>query len=82
MRKAQVIVCENALGEIAILYKGHPLAFSIFEKQQHQADVVSSKDIDAKLVKSSSPSPDHPWRDYGKRLSGKLIPEAAHHEHT
>ncbi len=69
LRKAQVTVCENALGEISVLYKGHPLSFSIFNKQQHQAEVVSSKSIDHKLKKPWHPPDDHPWRRYGKRLN-------------
>jgi transposase len=82
MRKATVMVCENAQGEINILYKGHPLAYSVFHKQQRQAEVASSKDIDTILNKPSKPAPDHPWRDYGKRLSGKPILMATQHERS
>ncbi len=81
LRKAPVTVCENAQGEITILYKGHPLAFSVFHQQQRQAEIVSSKAIDAKLLKPTKPAPDHPWRDYGYRLSGKPILNSTHHEH-
>ena len=66
MRKAQVTVCENAQGQISVLYKGHPLPFSVFHKQQHQAEVVSSKDIDHTLKKPWRPPDDHPWRNYGQ----------------
>jgi len=80
MRKAQVTVCENNQGKIEILYKGQPLDFTIFQKQQRQAEVVSSKAIDYKLKKPHQPGKDHPWRRYGHRVSGKPIPEVAQHE--
>ena len=79
MRKARITVCENAHGEISVLYKGHPLSFSIFHKQQHQAEVVSSKSIDQKLKKPWRPADDHPWRKYGQRLNNSHISESSHH---
>ena len=80
LRKAQVTVCENAQGEITILYKGRSLDYSIFHKQQRQAEVVMSKEIDTHLKKSKKPhkpGPNHPWRQYGRRISGKAISEKA-----
>ena len=82
MRKAPVTVCEDAQGEINILYKGQPLNYTLYQKQQRQAEVVSSKAIDHKLKKSHKPGKDHPWRRYGHRLSGKPVTEAAKHETT
>ena len=75
LRKAQVIVCENPQGEINILYKGKPLDHTVYRKQQRQADVISSKNIDPHLKqkKSHKPAPNHPWRRYGHRLNGKPI---------
>lgn len=75
MRKAPVTVFEDSQGEIDILYKGHPLEYTIYQKQQRQAEVVSSKAIDQKLKKPHKPGNDHPWRRYGYRISGKTIPE-------
>jgi transposase len=69
LRKAQVTVCENPSGDIAILYKDKTLDYSIFHQQQRQAEVVISKDIDTHLKKTHKPAPDHPWRQYGKKLS-------------
>ena len=80
MRKATVIVCENARGEISILYKGQPLPYTVYRKQQRQAEVVSSKSIDNKLKNPYRPSNDHPWRRYGHRLSDKSNSEVAHYE--
>jgi transposase len=82
MRKAPVTVCENAQGEINILYKGHTLDYTIYQKQQRQAEVVSSKAIDDKLKQPHKPAKNHPWRSYGHRLSGKPITETAKHETT
>ncbi len=75
MRKAPVTVCEDAQGKVTILYKGHTLDYTIYLKQQRQAEVVSSKSIDHKLKKPHKPAKDHPWRRYGHRLSGEPVTE-------
>jgi len=78
LRKAQVTVCENAQGEITILYQGKPLAYSVFHKQQRQAEVVMSKEIDTHLEKLNEPykpAANHPWRQYGRRINGRPIRE-------
>ena len=82
LRKAQVTVCENPQGEITILYKNNPLKYSIFNKQQRQAEVVTSKGIDAHLKKTKKPykpASNHPWRKYGRHLNGKPIQETIPH---
>ena len=79
LRKAQVTVCENDQSTITILYKGKPLNYSIFHKQQRQAEVVSSKEINThfkKIKKTHKPDPDHPWRQYGRKLNGKPTQES------
>ena len=77
LRNAQVVVRENRRGEIAIEYKGKPLAYTVYREQAHQAEVVTSKQIAMKLDglgvtvakrKPSIPPPDHPWRRF--RLRG------------
>jgi transposase len=76
LRKAQVTLCENPQGEITILYKGKPLQYSIFHKQQRQAEVLTSKEIDTHLKKKKKPhkpAADHPWRQYGRRINGKPV---------
>jgi hypothetical protein len=80
MRKAQVTVCEDPQGEISILYKGRPLDYTVFQKQQRQAEVVASKSIDAKLKKPHKPAKDHPWRTYGRGINGKPIKKDLQHE--
>jgi hypothetical protein len=80
MRNAPVTVCEKDQGQIDILYKGHPLVYTVYQKQQRQADVVPSKSIDNKLKKSHKPAKDHPWRSYGHHINGKPITEVAQYE--
>ena len=75
MRNAPVTVCERENNQIEILYKGHPLDYTIFQKQHRQADIVSSKSINNKLKKLHKPAKDHPWRNYGHRINGKPILE-------
>ena len=65
LQKALVKVCEDASGQVTILYKDKPLAYSIYHRQTKQALVVSSKDINAVLDnkhQTYKPPLDHPWR--------------------
>jgi transposase len=62
LRHAQVTVCENAQGEVTILYKNKPLSFTIYHKLPHQAEVVDTKTLDHQVKTHKPPAPDHPWR--------------------
>jgi transposase len=73
LRNAQVTVCENAKGEITILYNSMPLAFSIFQKPIRQAEVVDTKTLDLQVKTPKPPAPDHPWRQYGQPISNQSI---------
>jgi hypothetical protein len=75
LRKAQVTVCENATGEVTILYKNQPLAYTIYHKPTRQAEVVDTKTLDHHIQSSKPPAPNHPWRRYGQHISGKPIQE-------
>jgi transposase len=75
LRKAQVTVCENAQGEVTILYKNQPLPYTIYLKPTRQAEVVDTKSLDRQIKTPKPPAPDHPWRQYGLHLSGKPIQE-------
>jgi transposase len=76
LRKAQVTLCENAQGEVTILYKNKPLAYSIFHKPPRQSQVVDTKTLDTQLKTPFVPAPDHPWRrGFGRHLNGKPIQE-------
>lgn len=73
LRNAQVTVCENAQGEVTILYKNKPLAYTIYQKSPRQAEVVDTKTLDRQIKVPKSPAPNHPWRHYGTHLNGKPI---------
>ena len=75
LRNAQVTVCENAKGEVTILYKNKPLSYTIYHKPTRQAEIVDTKTLDHQLKPPKSPAPDHPWRTYGHHLNGKSIHE-------
>ena len=77
LRNAQVTVCENAKGEVTILYNHQPLAYTIFHKPTRQAEVVDTKTLDHHLRTPKPPDEDHPWRQYGRHLDGKPIQELA-----
>jgi transposase len=79
LRNAQVTVCENAKGEVTILYKNKPLFFAIYHKPIRQAEVVDTKTLDRQLKTPKSPAPDHPWRQYDHHLNGKPIQETPPH---
>jgi transposase len=76
LRNAQVTVCENAKGEVTILYKNKPLAYTVYQKPIRQAEVVDTKTLDRQIQIPKSPAPDHPWRQYGHHLNDKPIQEA------
>ena len=75
LRNAKVTVCENAQGEVTILYKNHPLSFTLYHKPPRQSEVVDTKSLDRQIKSPWTPPPDHPWRRYGQHLNGKSIPE-------
>lgn len=65
LRNARVTVCEDAAGQVTILYKAHPLDFTLFHPQPHRAEIVDIKELDGVLQRKTSahkPAPDHPWR--------------------
>ena len=65
LRNAQVTVCVNDQEELTILYNGKALPYSIYKEQAKQAQVVSTKQLNAALPAKRlppKPAPDHPWR--------------------
>jgi hypothetical protein len=76
LRHATVVVGERRDHKITIEYKGKPLAYTVYRAASHQAQVVSSKQLDLKLdglagpAKSAKkrkpyiPPPTHPWRRF------------------
>jgi transposase len=77
LRNAKVTVCENAKGEVTILYKDKPLPYTIYHKAPHQAEVADSKTLDNQIKSPWKPPTDHPWRRYGKHLDGQPLPEGS-----
>ena len=59
LNHVRVTVCEDNQGKVAILYKGDELSYTIFQKQERQSEVVSSKQV---ARKPWHPAKDHPWR--------------------
>ena len=75
LQKAPVTICENAKGEVTILYKNKPLSYTTYKKLAPQAEVLDTKQLNRALPLPKPPAADHPWRTYGKHLNGKPIPE-------
>lgn len=75
LRKAQVTVCQNAQGEVTILYNRKPLSYTVYHKPPRQAQVADTKSLDHVLQPPYSPPPDHPWRTYGRHLNGLPLQE-------
>jgi len=75
LRKASVTICENAKGEVTILYNNQPLPFTIFHQSPRQAQVVDTKTLDRHIQPPKPPAANHPWRQYGRHLDGKPILE-------
>jgi hypothetical protein len=79
LRNAKVTICENAQGEVNILYKNQPLAYSVYHKAPRQAEVADSKTLDHQLKIPKPPAPNHPRRRYGQHLNGKPMDEVSTH---
>jgi transposase len=72
LRKAQVLVCLTAQDEMIILYNGKALPYTVYNQQAHQAEIISTKQLDQAFPPKhlpEKPAPDHPWRTYDQPLS-------------
>jgi hypothetical protein len=63
LRGSKVQVCDNK-EDVTIICKGKTLTCHIFDRQQRQASIASSKQINQQVEKTikHKPAPDHPWR--------------------
>jgi transposase len=67
-RGAQLLVVEDAQGQVTLEYQGRQLAYTLYQQQTRQADVVSSKHIAAAVEAAQHqppvtiPAANHPWR--------------------
>jgi transposase len=73
LQHVQVLLCENAQGEVTILYKNKPLAYKTYKKLALQSEVVDTKHLNRAIPVSKPPAADHPWRTYGTHLNGEPI---------
>jgi len=73
LRKARVTVCKKEDGSIEVLYKGKPLAFTTYNSQEKQGEVVDSKRLnevidnlqkrqESKEERKYKPPYNHPWK--------------------
>jgi hypothetical protein len=76
LHKAPVTICENAKGEVTILYKNKPLPYTTYKKLTPQSEVVDTKHLNRAVPPLKPPATNHPWRSYGKHLNGKPIPQS------
>lgn len=71
-RGAKVMVVEDARGQVTLEYQGRQLAYTLYQRQTRQADVVPSKQIAAAVDAAQHkppvtiPAANHPWRNYPK----------------
>jgi transposase len=78
-RGAQVLVAEDAQGQITLNYQGRQLAYTLHQQQTRQAEVVPSKQIDTAVAAAQHkpagtiPAANHPWR-HAPRLNTKNQP--------
>jgi len=79
LRNAKVTVCENAKGEVTILYNHQPLSYTLYHKSPRQSEIVDTKTLDRQIHPPNPPAPDHPWRRYGHHINGKPIEEVSTH---
>jgi hypothetical protein len=79
LRNAKVTISENPQGEVSILYKNKPLAYTLYPKSPRQTEVADTKTLDRLIKSAKPPAPNHPWRQYGRHLNGKPIQEAPPH---
>ena len=71
LKGREVTVCVQENGKITVLLNQMALKFKRFIRQPKRNALASSKDIERNDFK---PAPDHPWRNYGRKINGKPIP--------
>jgi transposase len=77
LHKAPVLICENAKGEVTILYKNKPLAYTTYKKLARQSEIVDTKHLNRAVPLPKPPAANHPWRTYGTHLNGDPISEVS-----
>jgi len=77
LHNAPVLICENAKGEVTILYKNKPLPYTTYKKLARQSEIVDTKRLNRAVPLPKPPAANHPWRTYGTHLNGDPIPEVS-----
>jgi transposase len=80
LRSAPILVLENAQGAVTLEYQGKVLEHTVYDRQAHQSEIVSTKMLDAALATPRPPhipAANHPWRNYGPATNSiALSPQA------
>ena len=79
LRNAQVTVCENAKGDVTILYKNKPLPYTIYHKPTRQAEVADTKTLDHQIKSPNPLLPTIPGAGMASHLNGKPIQDTPPH---
>jgi transposase len=77
LHNAPITICENAKGEVTLLYKHQPLAYTTHKQLARQSEVVETKLLNRAVPQP--PAANHPWRTYGQHLNGQPMPETTPH---
>lgn len=77
LHNAPITICENAKGEVTLLYKNQPLSYTTYKKLARQSEVVETKRLNRAVPQP--PAANHPWRTYGQHLNGQPIQETLPH---
>ena len=77
LHNAPVLICENAKGEVTILYKNEPLTYTTYKKLALQSEIVDTKQLNRAVPLPKPPAANHSWRTYGTHLNGDPIAEVS-----
>ena len=77
LHNAPITICENAKGEVTLLYKNQPLLYTTHKQLARQSEVVETKHLNRAVPQP--PAANHPWRTYGQHLNGQPIQETSPH---
>lgn len=77
LHNAPLTICENAKGEVTLLYKNQPLSYTTYKQLARQSEVVETKHLNRAVP--TPPAANHPWRTYGQHLNGQPIQETSPH---
>lgn len=77
LHNAPITICENAKGEVTLLYKNQPLSYTTHKQLARQSEIVETKSLNRAVPQP--PAANHPWRTYGQHLNGQPVQETLPH---